>query len=99
MRVSRPYAWRMADLKDTRWTLRVTESTDQVVRAAALTAHRSLADFVVGAAVGEAERVLADRTRFVLDEPAWSAFVDLLDRPAREPAGLRELLETDSVFD
>jgi uncharacterized protein (DUF1778 family) len=89
----------MADLKDTRWTLRVTKSTDQVVRAAALTADRSLADFVVGAAVGQAERVLADSTRFVLDEPAWSAFVDLLDRPVLEPAGLRDLLATGSVFD
>lgn len=93
------YARSMADLKGTRWTLRVTEPADQVVRAAALTAHRNLTDFVVGAAVGEAERVLADRTRFVLDEPTWSAFVDLLDRPAREPDGLRELLTTDSVFD
>lgn len=89
----------MSDLKDTRWTLRVTESTDQVVRAAALTADRSLADFVVGAAVGEAEHVLAGRTRFALGEPAWSAFVDLLDRPVREPDGLRDLMATDSVFD
>lgn len=89
----------MADLKDTRWTLRVTEPVDEVVRAAALTTHRNLTDFVVGAAISEAERVLADRTRFVLDEPAWSAFVELLDRPAREPDGLRDLLTSDSAFD
>lgn len=89
----------MAELKDTRWTLRVTEPADQVVRAAALAAHRNLTDFVVGAAVGEAERILADRTRFVLDEPAWSEFMALLDRPPREPAGLRELLQSETVFD
>lgn len=89
----------MAESKDTRWSLRVTGSTDQVVRAAALTAHRSLTDFVVSAAVGEAERVLANRTRFVLDEPAWAGFVDLLDRPVREPDGLRDVLATDNVFD
>ncbi|MEO8968585.1 MAG: DUF1778 domain-containing protein [Solirubrobacteraceae bacterium] len=89
----------MTELKDSRWTLRVTEPADQVVRAAALAAHRNLTDFVVGAAVGEAERVLADRTRFVLDHAAWEQFVELLDRPAREPEGLRKLLATKSVFD
>ncbi|MDQ2760530.1 MAG: DUF1778 domain-containing protein [Actinomycetota bacterium] len=89
----------MTELKDSRWTLRVTEPADQVVRAAALAAHRNLTDFVVGAAVGEAERVLADRTRFVLDDSAWEQFVELLDRPAREPQGLRKLLATESVFD
>jgi len=89
----------MTELKDSRWTLRVTEPADQVVRAAALAAHRNLTDFVVGAAVGEAERVLADRTRFVLDDAAWEQFVELLDRPAREPEGLRKLLATKSAFD
>jgi uncharacterized protein (DUF1778 family) len=89
----------VAELKDTRWTIRVTEPADHVVRAAALAAHRNLTDFVVGAAVGEAERVLADRTRFMLEEPAWSRFMELLDRPAREPESLRDLLASESVFD
>jgi uncharacterized protein (DUF1778 family) len=89
----------MTELKDSPWTLRVTEPADQVVRAAALAAHRNLTDFVVGAAVGEAERVLADRTRFVLDDAAWEQFVELLDRSVRDPEGLRELLATKSVFD
>jgi len=89
----------MAELKGTRWTLRVTEPADQVVRAAASASHRNLTDFVVSAAVGEAERVLADRTRYVLDDTAWQQFVELLDRPAREPEGLRTLFATESVFD
>lgn len=89
----------VAELKDTRWTVRVTEPADQVVRAAASASHRNLTDFIVGAAVGEAERVLADRTRFVLDDAAWGEFVELLDRPAREPEGLRKLFATGSVFE
>jgi uncharacterized protein (DUF1778 family) len=97
--VYRPYTGPVAELKDTRWTLRVTAPADQIVRAAALASHRNLTDFVVGAALGEAERVLADRRRFVLDEPAWSQFMELLDRPAREPDGLRDLLASESVFD
>lgn len=89
----------MTELKDTRWALRVTEPADRVVRAAASASHRNLTDFIVGAAVDEAERVLADRSRYVLDSAAWEAFVDLLDRPAREPEGLRELFAAESVFD
>lgn len=89
----------MAELKDTRWTLRVTEPANEVVRAAAVAAHLNLTDFVVGAALVEAERILADRARFALDEPAWSEFLELLDRPAHEPEGLRELLESESVFE
>lgn len=89
----------VADLKTTRWTLRVTEPADQTVRAAALASHSNITDFVVRAAIDEADRVLADRQVFALDERQWSALGELLDRPAREPDGLRELLASDSVFD
>jgi uncharacterized protein (DUF1778 family) len=89
----------MAEVKATRWTLRVAEPADRVVRAAASASHRNLTDFVVGAAIGEAERVLGDRTRYVLDEAQWERFVALLDRPARSPAGLSKLFSTKSPFE
>jgi uncharacterized protein (DUF1778 family) len=88
----------MAERKDTRWTLRVAEPADRVVRAAASASHRNLTDFVVGAAIGEAERVLGDRTRFTLDESRWSEFVALLDRPTRSPERLTKLFSTKSAF-
>lgn len=47
----------------------------------------------------ESQLTFTDHTRLVLDESAWSALVDLLNRPASDPDGLRELLATDSVFD
>ena len=90
---------RMRDLKDTRWTLRVAEPADRVVRAAASASHRNLTDFVVGAAIVEAERILADRARFVLDDEQWNRFVALLDRPASVPEGLDKLFGTESAFE
>ena len=67
-----------------RWDFRVAPETDQLVRQAAATADRTLTDFVVDAAVIEAERLLADRTRFVLESNA----VEPLRRAARPlPAG------------
>jgi uncharacterized protein (DUF1778 family) len=57
-----------------------------------------LTEFIVGTALEEATRVLADRDTFVLtaDQPeAWNA---LNARPARELAGVRALFERPSPF-
>jgi uncharacterized protein (DUF1778 family) len=85
--------------KSSRWNLRVKEDEDIVVRRAAAESERELSEFVRTAAVLEAERVLADRTVFELDERRWKRFVEALDRPPRVPAGLRELFSRPDVFE
>ncbi len=80
-----------------RWDLRVAFETDQFVRHAAATANTTLTGFVVDAAVAEAERVLADRTRFALDPVQWARFADLLDRPPHDKPGLERLFSKPSV--
>lgn len=87
----------MAKVKE-RWDFRVASETDRLVRQAAETADRTLTDFVVDAAVVEAERVLADRTHFVLDAEQWDRFVELLDRPPQDKPGLEKLFSKPSVF-
>jgi uncharacterized protein (DUF1778 family) len=87
----------MAKVKE-RWDFRVASETDQLVRQAAETADQTLTDFVVDAAVVEAERVLADRTQFVLDAERWDRFVELLDRAPQENPGLEKLFSKPSVF-
>lgn len=82
-----------------RWDFRVEPDTDRLVRQAAETADRTLTDFVVDAAVIEAERLLADRTHFVLEPRRWEHFVELLDRPPQDNPGLRELFSKPSAFD
>lgn len=47
--------------------MRVAPQADDLIRRAAETLDLTLSDFVVGAAITEAERVLAARTRFTLD--------------------------------
>jgi uncharacterized protein (DUF1778 family) len=81
-----------------RWDFRVAPETDRLVRQAAEAAERTLTDFVVDAAVVEAERLLADRTRFVLEPEQWDRFVELLDRAPQENPGLRRLFAKPSVF-
>ena len=60
---------------------------------------RNLSDFILQAAIVEAERVLADRTRFVLDEERWAEFVNLLDRPAEANPRLARLFTSPTVFE
>lgn len=81
-----------------RWDFRVEPDTDALVRQAAETSQRTLTDFVVDAAVIEAERLLADRTRFVLAANDWRRFVELLDGRPRDNPGLRKLFAEPSVL-
>jgi uncharacterized protein (DUF1778 family) len=81
----------MAATADSRWNFRVTPGADEVVRRAAAVSNRPLTDFVLQAAVNEAERVLADRTRFELDAEAWERFNELLERPVQDKPGLAKL--------
>jgi len=81
-----------------RWDFRVAPDTDRLVREAAESSQRTLTDFVVDAAVLEAERLLADRTRFALDSANWERFAKALDRSPRENPGLEKLFAGPSVF-
>jgi uncharacterized protein (DUF1778 family) len=87
------------ETRDRRWDLRVAESEDALVRAASEQADTSFTGFIRGAAVSEARRILADRTRFELEESDWRAFMELLDRSPRAPDGLRDLFSKPSVFE
>lgn len=81
-----------------RWDFRVSPETDRLVRQAAESSQRTLTDFVVDSAVLEAERLLADRSRFVLDAEQWGRFTALLDRPPRANPKLKQLFAEPSVF-
>lgn len=91
------YTVAVARIKE-RWDFRVEPDTDRLVRQAAASSQRTLTDFVVDAAVLEAERLLADRTDFLLPPEQWERFVSLLDRSPRENPGLERLFSRPSVF-
>lgn len=85
--------------RDRRWDLRVAESEDAAVRAASDLADTSFTGFIRVAAVSEARRILADRTKFELAPGDWQQFMELLDRPPEVPDGLRDLFSKPSVFE
>ena len=90
----------MANVKaKNRWDFRVEPDTNDLVRKAADLSESSLTAFVLKAAMIEAERIVADRTRFVLDASDWRAFTEVLDRPVQRKPALTKLLAEPSVFE
>lgn len=81
----------MSEAKTQRLHLRVAAGDDELFRSAAAAADESLSEFLVESGRERAERLLADRTRFVLSPAEWREFTAALDRPAREIPALVEL--------
>jgi uncharacterized protein (DUF1778 family) len=81
----------VSNVKSHRLNVRVDEADDALFRRAAESAGESLSSFVLRGARERSERVLADRSRFVLDEQQWAAFSEALDRPAEDLPAVREL--------
>jgi uncharacterized protein (DUF1778 family) len=62
-----------------------------VLRRAADAAHKSLTDFILESACEAAERTLIDQRLFVVSGDQARSLLDLLERPAQDNAGLRDL--------
>jgi uncharacterized protein (DUF1778 family) len=82
----------VAEAKTQRIHLRVADSDDELLRLAADASNESLSEFLIESGRERAERVLADRTRFVLSPAEWRAFTSAMDRPARDNPAIAALL-------
>jgi len=77
--------------RSARLGLRATPEQERVLRRAAEVAHKSLTDFVLESACQAAEQTLLDQRLFVVPGDRYQAMLDLLDRPAQDNPGLRDL--------
>jgi uncharacterized protein (DUF1778 family) len=84
--------------RQSRINLRASARQEQLLKQAAAATDRTMTDFVLESAVGEAERVLANRRWFLISDEQWNEFQHLLEQPARELPRLRALLATSSPF-
>ena len=85
--------------KTRRIEIRITEEERDLEQAAAAVSGETLSEFVRRAARHEAERTLAERTRYILDDEAAQQFLTALEQasPASE-RGLRRLIEKPSIL-
>jgi uncharacterized protein (DUF1778 family) len=97
-----PYTLAMASATTTktrRIEIRITEEERDLEQAAAAASGESLSEFVRRAARHEAERTLAERTRYLVDEEAAQRFLAALEKPSSVvKQGLRELTSKPSVL-
>jgi uncharacterized protein (DUF1778 family) len=89
----------VAVTKDSRIAVRLSSDQSALIRHAAEVEGTSITDFTVAAAVAHARDVLADRRVFALDDPAWTEFLAVLDRPVSHKPRLAKLFTEPSVFD
>jgi uncharacterized protein (DUF1778 family) len=85
--------------RDSRLNLRTSSHQDDLIRRAASALDKSVTEFVLESATARAERVLADRRWFALDDERWAELQALLDAPAPAMPKLRSLLAEPTVFD
>ena len=84
--------------RDSRMEFRLTASERAVIDQALDITGSDASSFAVTAVVTEAQRILADRTTFVLDTKAQRAWNALNDRPAKDLRGLAQLMRRPSPF-
>jgi uncharacterized protein (DUF1778 family) len=85
------YPCHMETTKTARIELRVTAEDKELFERASSQREETMTEFLVESGRERAERLLADRTHFVLNDADWRAFTAALDRPAKVPPGLAKL--------
>jgi uncharacterized protein (DUF1778 family) len=88
-----------AQIKTRRIEIRITEQERDLEQAAAVANGETLSEFVRRAARNEAERTLAERTRYLVDDEDAQRFLAALEQhsPSTE-RGLRRLTAKPSVL-
>lgn len=77
--------------RSARLGLRATPEQEAILRRAADVAHKSLTEFILDSACQAAEQTLLDQRLFMVSGSQYQALMDLLDRPAEDNVGLRDL--------
>ena len=85
------YTSHMATTKSARIHLRIAAEDKELFEQAGSLHEETLTEFLVESGRERAERLLADRTHFALDDVDWRAFTEALDRPAQARPELARL--------
>lgn len=88
-----------AQTKTRRIEIRISEQERELEQAAATANGETLSEFVRRVARTEAERTLAERTRYLVDEKAAQRFLIALEHPPADTEhGLRRLTTRPSIL-
>ena len=79
--------------------IRTTPAVKRLLQQAAAASHKHVSEFLLEQGIAAAAGTLADRRLFLLDEARWQAFLDALERPAKDCSGLERLLTQPGLLD
>lgn len=85
-------------IKSERIEVRATPAERVLIDRAVAVSGSDLTTFVMSNLTVAAQRLLADRTVFEMDERQWRTWERINDEPARDLAGLRDLMWRPSPF-
>lgn len=85
--------------KTSRFGLRATPEQEALLRRAAAACHKSLTEFIMDSAYAAATNTLLDQRVFMVSGDRYQTLLDLLDRPAKDNAGLRDLFSRSAPWD
>jgi uncharacterized protein (DUF1778 family) len=80
-----------AATRSARLGLRATPQQEAVLRRAAEVSNKSMTEFILDSAYHAAEQTLLDQRLFMVTGSQSRALLALLDRPARDNKGLKDL--------
>jgi uncharacterized protein (DUF1778 family) len=85
--------------RSARLGLRATPQQEAVLRRAAEVAQKSMTDFILDSACQAAEQTLLDQRLFLVAGSQSQALLDMLDRPAHDNSGLKDLFSRPPPWD
>ncbi|HEX5277915.1 MAG TPA: DUF1778 domain-containing protein [Fluviicoccus sp.] len=85
--------------RSSRLGVRATPDQEAILRRAAAIRHQSLTDFVLDSACQAAEQTLIDQRLFLVSGEQYDSLLELLDQPATDNPGLRELFAKPSPWE
>jgi len=85
--------------RNARLGIRIDEGDKALLAEAAALEHMTITGFVLDAARGRAERVLAEHRVIRVSAEAYDAFVAALEAPPKPKPRLRALLQSEDPFD
>lgn len=85
--------------RSARLGLRATPQQEAVLRRAAEVANKSMTDFILDSACLAAEQTLLDQRLFLVSGSQSQALLEMLDRPAQDNPGLKDLFSRSAPWD
>lgn len=85
--------------KSERIDIRTTTTAKRLLQQAAAASHKNVSEFLLEHGLLAAEKTLAERHLFLLNDQQWQAFQSALDQPTVNKPRLKKLLTDPGVFD